>query len=666
MRGSLARLALVSPVLVAAALQAGPAYADPGPIQLISKTATEHADFAETPAISLDGRFVAFRGSIGGRMGIFRKDLATGEIAEVFAGSAYVEPPSASEPSISADGSYVSFTTTASLDPANDDTPGSVPQDRDVYVADMSTDPPSYELASALDESEAGLSYTGTTGSIASGRASLSASGREVVFVTTTGSNLTDPAKADTPELQVVWRDLASKSTRLISSARNTLSGAMEPGVPVAGGAVAVAGNGSVGPGAALSADGSTVAWLGANVAAQVPLLPDETEAIATGKLPYNEPLWRRVPTPADPAPPTRRVVGGGDGPFPGLPNGHPNLESDSCGSQNGWIAGRSRLDFVPELSADGRQVALVGEPNGFANAFVVDMTEGLPRAQAVRQLTREIPILEDNACRVFPTHLATAGDVTGVAVSPSGDRVAITTQRQQFPLAPPNLIGGPPSAMGIAELYLVDLRGQTLQRLTHGTTASEPSKRLEEAEGGTFTAMGAASVSFDGSGEALAFSSRASNLVPGDGNGDITGGGGGSDAFLVTDPRGVSAPPGSAALSTPPPQIRSRPRWRLAARVVPRRDGSARLLVAVPGAGRLRAKAETAIGPPLTVATARRRVRRASVVALSLQPAPRFRRLVYSTAGLEAELEVRFSGPGGRPLEYTLEVRFRSERGRR
>src|SRR5262249_25965302 len=144
---------------------------------------------------------------------------------------------------------------------------------------------------------------------------------------------------------------------------------------------------------------------------------------------------------------------------------------------------------------------------------FLVDMGEAVPRAEAVRQLTREVPTKEDDAC-LAPGSLSGAGDIATTAIAPAGDRVAFTTQRQQFPLVPPSLIGAPPAAMGIAELYVIDLGGETLQRLTHGASVAEPSKRLEEGE--LNAAEGASSVSFGAAGEILAFASRASNLVPG------------------------------------------------------------------------------------------------------------------------------------------------------
>src|SRR5262249_14406676 len=106
-------------------------------------------------------------------------------------------------------------------------------------------------------------------------------------------------------------RDLATDHTVLLSAERDPGTGAMTED-PVEGGAV----DSIFGAGASLSADGSTVAWYGAHLPAQVPMLGDERNAIETGSanpVKYSEPLWRRVPSAADAAPPTRRIVGGGD-----------------------------------------------------------------------------------------------------------------------------------------------------------------------------------------------------------------------------------------------------------------------------------------------------------------------------------------------------------------
>ena len=62
---------------------------------------------------------------------------------------------------------------------------------------------------------------------------------------------------------------------------------------------------------------------------------------------------------------------------------------TDLASSPQGWV-GRRKSNGIPQLSADGRTVALLGNPTEATNVFLVDMRAGLSR-QAVRQLTREI-----------------------------------------------------------------------------------------------------------------------------------------------------------------------------------------------------------------------------------------------------------------------------------
>ncbi len=63
-------------------------------------------------------------------------------------------------------------------------------------------------------------------------------------------------------------------------------------------------------PGASISADGSTVAWMGEEIAQQAATLPGETLEPN-----YTEPLWRRIAPGSET--PTERVTGGSD---PGNP----------------------------------------------------------------------------------------------------------------------------------------------------------------------------------------------------------------------------------------------------------------------------------------------------------------------------------------------------------
>lgn len=672
---SAARIAAALLAVGAALACAAPAGAALGPIRLLSKSATEQADEAVAPVPSTDGRYLAFQGTIGGLSGVFRKDLQSGEVIPVAAGNAYEEGSSgsdASAPSISADGRYVSFTTTAPLDSVDDAQPSS----SDVYVADMDVSPPAYVLASASNGLSAGLGYAGSGGSVASSQVALSADGRKVVFVTTAPSNLTsEPGGStegkETPAGQVVVRDLETKRTTLVSDERDSGSGKMTA-LPVPGGAVLERNDLPLLFGAALSADGTTVAWLGVNLQEQVPLLADEAVAISAedsaSAFPYDEPLWRRVVD--GPESPTRRVVGGGDPLAPGCPPGG-TLTDPACqgpfvglGEKNtdilnsalGWL-GVPRVDGVPRLSADGRTVALIGNPTEATNVFLVDMAAGSSRRDAVDQLTREVVVDPANPAAVVNQEhfIPQNGHIFDLAISPDGKRIAFTTARQQFPFAPPNLIGSPPAQFGLVELYLINLDGETLQRVTHGDGG--PGEASLAATGLARDGAGAVSPSFGAGSGLIAFASTASNLVEGDGND-------GNDAFAVERDEAARLP-GAVAISPPPPARKRKPRWRLILSAFSLPSGRVRLVAVVPGAGALRVKAGAVIGigSPRTLATARARARKGGPLSLVLALPSRYRRLARSREGLYATVRVGFHGRGGKRLRGRLEARFRVHR---
>ena len=152
--------------LLAAA--AAPAGADVfGPISLISQGAlggggAEQAEYAHDPAISGDGRYVAFDGSIGGVTGVWRRDLKTGELEQVAGGDAEL-------PSISDNGRYVSFTTNEglSLPEVSHGQPDSSPHGEavNVYVRDMAVQP-----ATSAAEEAARWRRTGVHGRLGGGR----------------------------------------------------------------------------------------------------------------------------------------------------------------------------------------------------------------------------------------------------------------------------------------------------------------------------------------------------------------------------------------------------------------------------------------------------------------------------------------------------------------
>jgi hypothetical protein len=669
-RRTLAAAALLG--LWSAFVTTAPAAAEFGPIRLVSKTAVQQADVAVAPAISADGRYLAFQGTLGTAAGVFREDLQSGAIVPVAVtdGSG---GGGGTAPSISADGRYVSFTTRAQLDP--DDDVGA--QTSDVYLADMATSPPTYELASALDgcdpaesspHTPCGLTYSGTgEGSEATGRVALSADGRKVVFVTSAESDLTSgPGDSTegvaTPARQVVLRDLGSDTTTLVSVERDSPSGTMT-GRPVAGGALVSKGLLAPLRGAALSADGTTVAWIGANLPAQVPLSTAEAETIEqldAGSFPYDEPLWRRV---ADgPSAPTRRIVAGDGaaGPFPHLAE-----KSTSFNLAEGWL-GVEHVDGVPQLSANGRIVAMIGNPAEATDVFVADMAAGLSRAQAVHPLTHEVvvnpgePSSKVNESGFLPLN----GHIFDLAISGDGRRIAFTTVRQRSLLTPPNPIGSPPLTVGLAELYVIDRERETVERVTHGVAgvgeASLDREAVKIPEGSNVRqGDGASSPSFGPSG-LIAFGSTAFNLVPGDGNEQ-------SDAFVVEELEGQHVP-GASAISPPPPR-RQRRRWRLTLSSNSLPDGSVRLVAGVPAAGRLRAL----VGPePGGRVRARRLVAvrahalKEGRIGIELKLPRRLGHLAHTSEGVYAMARVSFHHRGRRALRGRVQIRFHAHRERR
>ncbi len=657
-------------VLLAAALAcllAAAARAAYGPIELVSRGAAQQADAAAAPALSADGRYVAFQGQVGPEQGIFRADLETGAIVPVATGIAAQQGADASgtAPSISADGRYVAFTTVAPLDPGDDQGGGS----SDVYVADMDQTPPRYELASAREGCDpldpaphvaCGLSYGDGAGSAATGRVALSADGRRVVFFTRSTSDLTSGPGGSTegtptPARQVVLRDLDADASTLVSVERDPLSGAMTE-LPVPGGALISA----VGvlTGAALSADGSTVAWLAGHVAAQAAMPAAEATKLESLPLPYDEPLWRRV---ADgPAAPIRRIVAG-DGAAD--PFGDLTAKDTNLNSAQGWL-GVAAVEGVPQLSADGRTVALIGNPAEATDVFVVDMAAGLSRAEAVQQLTREVVVFPAEPFRDvnLEANIPFNGHIYDLGISADGQRIAFTTGRQRSTISPPSLISEPPSSLGLLELYVIDRRRQTLQRVTHGTGgASEPSQAgsgLKASRG-----FGAASPSLAAGGR-VAFASLATNLVAEDSNEA-------SDVFL-TESSEEAEREGLVELSELAAKpVETRPRG-MTLTAFSLTDGGVRLVAVVPAAGRLIARAGTERegGPgSRKVAAGRAWAAQSGPVQLELHLRPRERRLARRGDGLYATLAVVFKGAGGKTLRDTLQARFRvhaPRRGRR
>ncbi|HME01538.1 MAG TPA: hypothetical protein VKG38_00725 [Solirubrobacteraceae bacterium] len=665
------------------------------------------AEYAYEPAVSPEGRYVAFTGVVAAKHGVYRKDLLTGELATVALGIG------AGAPSISEGGRYVSFTT--SEDPANPGTPlpGGCTQ---VYRRDMEeTGPDAYEIVSARSGSEEPLTYEGCSGggSASANRVAISADGSKVAFTAIGRSNLTGEAgRTETPGDQVAVRNFAETppATVLVSVEKGTQN-------PVSGGAT-LSGRPKVTvetpqisqdnvSTASISADGTTVAWMGINVFAQTELNEPVKGVGEDFPAVYAEPLWRRI---ADgPAAPTRRVLAGDDPSAPGCPpecQGGLDLTWDEQFEIYRWpelaakgAAGPREGSFVewalrgvgselqavtPQLSADGTKVAILSTqpdyghlpnfgqfqtepPNPTANAFVVNMAPGLTREQAITRLT-EWASLEFSSS-------ALDGPIADIAISADGTRVLFVTERNVFPLAPPALITERVSQVGIPQLYEANLQAGTLALVSQGYNG-EPA----DAEGKVGGAKGAA-LSADG--KVLALASGSSNLA----DGTVNEG----SAVFVTREQDSPEAPGQQAITSLPPQQSGEPEWSISATAHGSHDGALLIDVSVPGAGRLAASAsapvpviEKLVRRSRGRATRRRRGRAAAtrartvtviasrqvaraaaaaagegVIELRLVPSSHYHSLVVGRDGLYATITVTFAAPGHRKLTETLQAGF-------
>jgi hypothetical protein len=612
-----------------------------GPIELASASAQagsphQQAGEAIFPVISGDGRYVAFVGTFAGVPGIWRRDLATGAIEQV-------APGDATMPSISANGRYVSFTTNEQL--VSEDTNHSP----DVYVRDMEPGEgePEYTLVSAVNGTEEGATYDFSEkpgeeaeyGSLASARSAISASGSEVVFVTTAESNLLGGPEP-TPAKEVLVRDLATQETRLVSAEYEPAAGRpangedrpVQPFARAAGeqyGAVFLGGEvpsfrrlqpnpsapddgQNVWFGASISADGNAVAWMGQELEKQTQLLPGEQSVQEPSSA---EPLWRDIGE--GPAAPIRRITGGSDPTNPlCVASGEQSLPgrlspSDPCAGpfehyldEPGvglWGAKVGQADYVPQLSANGMTVAFLTGARELASGelqfegaestddlYMADMASGLTRVQALRRLTAIGGGALDSE-----EHLEKSSEIVDYAVSPDGSQVAFTTKRTEYPLGSPAFVSAPAAAPGMIELFDVDLADDTLTRVTHGFLGEgERSEELpiEELPGRDpySDEQGAYSPSFSEDGNTLCFASTANNLVYGDGN-DAP------DAFVVHRVLATAAVV-AQYISSPPPSPSIVPPWRLGATAVSLADGSVLVYAEIPGAGSLSASARGSV----------------------------------------------------------------------
>jgi Tol biopolymer transport system component len=585
---------------------------------LVSGTQLIPFEAAGSPALSANGRYVVFQGTLAGVPGIYRRDLQTGGVDMVVGSSEdkAIDAPDAAAPSVSADGRYIAFTSAAVLDPVEDRGSG-CPQ---VYVRDMQANPnePSITLASAMNGNSSGLTFASpcaasSTGRLALGGAqaaaavALSADGRQVAFTVLGPSDLTGPCTPSTtppqltcptPASQVAVRNLDTRTTTLVSA---TPSGEATPG----GGAfpsteseqknlgsIDTTGSQPAGSTAAISADGSTVAWLGTNIPAQVPPATDVAAGMVNlgGSIATEvEPLWRRVAD-GSAAVTKRLLVGAGLNFY--FTGSHEEIEA-----VNGGTLYPATQDFVPPaLSADGTTVVTVADATTSGNeaSYQYLGSQQAPPAEAYAIRVGDVGapwVTPLTATPSFAAPNAILDGVLDVAISPDGSRVAFETPRTSFALAPPTLVSPPAPEVGNAYTYQANLALGTLQRVTSTYDGSGPT--------GPSTL-----ISFSGDGLGLAFASAAGNLIYGDPTP------GASQVYIV---REISTATQVATPTVGPVPLPALPvpAWVLSATTVAQPDGSVLVDAQVPGAGRLSVRATTQISTSVAGHAARRRSRR-------------------------------------------------------
>jgi hypothetical protein len=514
--------------------------------------------------------------------GVFRFDRSTGALSLVADGDQLsatdgsVLVRGASNPSISADGRYVVFSTAQGLVPT--DTNDNV----DVYVRDLEAPlsgdraaSGAYRLVSARDGGDVPASYERPASAPPASDAArnpgadvwpgtaISADGRYVAFRTVEwNSDLPDRAAGATPPGQILIRDLQARRTILVTRTSRT-DGATALGEPAGG---------AIGP-YTLSSDGSTVSWTGTNAQAQARFLPGESAF--TGQRYY---LLRRWQEPGD----ARRLTGVADPTDPRCGGGAVSTDSDALGACDGpltEIESGNQNNFLPApaLSADGSKIAYLAtgskrplqttENNPGLDLFYVDLASPSLKATTL-ELTRDGQSTDRRAVPPIDT----------VTITPDGRFVGITTSRDLFTLPILSPIGTFRPQPDAREAYIIDMAARTIDRV------------VRSSSGGDANGPVAGSVSLSADGNTVAFVSEASNLIYGDANGV-------ADAFVATRTRPRSTAPPPAGTNRPSDSftigsVEGPAPKRVTVRVAHQRDGSLALSVKVPDAGSLIASA--------------------------------------------------------------------------
>ncbi|MGA9876996.1 MAG: hypothetical protein WBQ21_14430 [Solirubrobacteraceae bacterium] len=665
MRALRARISSVAFALVAGMFAfVSPAHAIYGPVaggfgaELVSvdNVSDEQSNASTTDAdISANGRYVVFQTKATNFFeddgetqqektaaeppgtlregGIFRYDRDTGQVQIVASGNLVVSEGKeagkilvrgAQNPSVSAEGRYVAFSTAQQLVP---DSRPDKSENVEVYERDMDKLPgqiDAYTLVSAQNGSEEAPKYDdasiqevpgGDPGAQLWPNTAISANGRYVLFRTVElKSSLPEGSMSETEPDQLFVRDLQEKTTTLVT---RTMAGEKPAG-------------GAEGP-ATLSADGSTVAWVGDKAPAQTVFLPGED---LDESIPYY--LWQRW---REPDAPTRRVTGIAEPQC--SPIEHIELNSSAEGPCYGPLSfPESDLASInqaaPGLSAEGYVVAFLAgselRPNNTKpdslDLFVTNMRPPVTPKDGTDELTLAVKNVVGDG----------SASITSLAFSSDGTHIAFVSQRNVFPLSEPQLVGSVSATAKQDELYVVDLTTDTMERAVLGIEGSEPNGST--ADNPTLTEDGSA----------VSFVSAASNLLFGDANGV-------PDAFVAS----LQAPAGTALPSAEVNSVESGfsllggSAPELGLQIKHGRGGGFILLVETPGVGTLTAQARgtivTKVGrktrkTKVVLAHASGTARAEGTTTLVLDLASKYAKDLRSAGKLKASITVGFTPP--------------------
>lgn len=581
--------------------------------------------------------------------GVFRKDLRDGSprapLAIVAGGSVRHEQTGdlifcgaeRSRPAVGASGRFVAFSTEQPL--VVEDTN----LNPDVYVRDMDIGPDTpgaYQLVSARDGSDLPATYAssgaGATGCRAGsalplGGRAISADGRRILFSVTQAADLLNHPDALAPAFQLYVRDLDTKRTSLVTVDRTV------------GGPVGPAASPRM-PTGSISADGTTVAWLGVNAPQQTRFISGEF--VDDSQQFY---MWRRIADGASAR--TRRITGMVDLDDPAC---NPSVATVDTGAPmaTGPCYGpltapeenspTCPIPAPPSLSGDGYRVAftvcadlrpspqLASSPS--YDAFVTDMSSGATRKSATTELT-SAPGGE----------LAdTNRSITGVAISGDGNRIALASHRSVFVRALPKPIGRMPVNGRHQNVFLIDLAAGTLELVTRGLAGADANGSADSA------------ISLSTDGARVGFASDASNLFGGDARGQ-------KDVFTALRlPDPIPSPPllRQVDKTEPLPPLAGTGKLRLRILSKKLRRGHLILRVRVPAAGRL-----SATGKQLKRAS--RRAVRAQDITLKLRAAGSLAKRIIRGSRVAMRVRLRFAGQAAPPLETRVSIAFKPTRAK-